>query len=174
MFKIIPQKNNIAAEINCNLNKLKIYEFKQIKLALCKYGLVYFRNQKLSSNKYLNFASKLGTLADYPRLRGLNSKYPKITVVERKVSDKGPSFGEQFHTDSIYTKKPPRFTMLLSKKVPKKGRANTDFSSQYLAYKNLPNKIKIKLKNLKATYSSKGPISATTLDRVKEKGKKKK
>jgi len=173
MFKIIPQKNNIAAEINCNLRKLKIYELKQIKLALCKFGMIYFRNQKLSSSKYLNFASKFGTLADYPRLKGLNSKYPKITVVERKASDKGPSFGEQFHTDSIYTKKPPRFTMLLSKKVPKKGKANTEFSSQYLAYENLPKNIKKKLISLKAIYSSKGPISITTEERVREKGKKK-
>ena len=67
------------------------------------------------------------------RLKGLNPRYSKITVVERKVTDKGPSFGEQFHTDSIYTKKPPRFTMLLSKLVPRKGQANTEFSSQYLA-----------------------------------------
>ena len=174
MIKIIPKKNNIAAEIDCNLNKLKNYQLKKIKLALCKFGLVYFRNQKLTSDKYLNFASKFGTLADYPRLRGLNSKYPKITVVERKASDKGLSFGEQFHTDSIYTKKPPRFTMLLSKFVPQKGKANTEFCSQYLAYKKLPIKIKNKLNKLKGVYSSKGPISITTVEREKEKGKTKK
>ena len=135
--------------------------------------MIYFRNQNLSSVNYLKFAKKLGTLADYPRLKGLSSKYSKITVVERKLSDKGPSFGEQFHTDSIYTKKPPRFTMLLSKKVPKKGRANTEFSSQYLAYNNLPKKLKNKFKNLRAIYSSEGPISATTQEREREKGKKK-
>ena len=89
----------------------------------------------------------------------------------RKSTDKGPSFGEQFHTDSIYTKKPPRFTMLLSKLVPKKGKANTEFCSQYLAYKELPNPIKRKFKNIKGKYSSEGPISVTTKERVKEKGK---
>ena len=91
--------------------------------------------------------------------------------MERKASDKGPSFGEQFHTDSSYTKKPPRFTMLLSKLVPARGIANTEFSSQYLAFKNLPIKIKKKLKNLKAVFSSEGPISVTRLDRESEKGK---
>ena len=141
MFRIIPQKNNVAAEINCDLNKLTSYELKQIKSALNNYGLVYFRKQKLSSKSYLNFAKKFGVPANYPRLKGLNSKYPKITVVERKASDKGPSFGEQFHTDSSYTKKPPRFTMLLSKLVPARGIANTEFSSQYLAFKNLPIKM---------------------------------
>ena len=171
MFRKIPQKNNVAVEINCDLNKLTSYKLKQIKSALNSYGLVYFRKQKLSSKNYLNFAKKFGVPANYPRLKGLNSKYPKITVVERKASDKGPSFGEQFHTDSSYTKKPPRFTMLLSRLVPARGIANTEFSSQYMAFKNLPINIKKKLKNLKAVFSSAGPISVTTLEREKEKGK---
>ena len=51
--------------------------------------------------------------------------------------------------------------MLLSKHVPKKGIANTEFCSQYLAYKQLPTNIKNKLKKIKATYSSEGPISIT-------------
>jgi taurine dioxygenase len=82
-------------------------------------------------------------------LKGLSKKFPQITVVQRKSIDKGPSFGEQFHTDSIYTKNPPRFTMLMSKLVPKKGKANTEFCSQYLAYKELPNSIKKNLKILR-------------------------
>jgi len=174
MIRVISKKNKIAAEVICDIKTLKNFEIKKIKFALNKFGMIYFRNQNLSSNNYLKFAKKLGVPADYPRLRGLNSKFTKITVVERKTTDKGQSFGEQFHTDSIYTKKPPRFTMLLSKFVPKKGQANTEFSSQYLAYENLPRKIKKKLKNLKAIYSSEGPISVTTKERTKEKGKQKK
>jgi len=173
MFKTIPGKKKIGAEVICDLKKIKKNHIKKIKYNLQKYGMIYFRNQNLSSSNYLKFAKKLGVLADYPRLKGLSSKFNKITVVERKARDKGPSFGEQFHTDSIYTKKPPRFTMLLSKLVPRKGQANTEFSSQYLAYKNLPHNIKKKLKNLKAIYSSEGPISVTTQERAKEKGKEK-
>ena len=170
MFKIIPKKNK-AAEIICNLNKINKNELKQIKSTLDKYGMIYFPKQKLNSRNYLNFAQKFGKPANYPRLRGLNKKYPQITVVQRKSSDKGPSFGEQFHTDSSYTKKPPRYTMLLSKLVPKKGVANTEFSSQYLAYENLTKNHKIRLDKLKGIYSSHGPISITTVEREKEKGK---
>ncbi len=138
MFKIVPGKQDIGAEICCNINKINKKEFKKIKSALQKYGMLYFRKQNLNSKNYIKFAKNFGKLAEYPRLKGLNKKYPKITVVQRKASDKGPSFGEQFHTDSIYTKQPPKFTMLLSKLVPKKGKANTEFCSQYLAYKYLP------------------------------------
>ena len=172
MLRIIPNKNNIGAEIDTNLTKLSKKDFKSITKALNKYGMVFFRRQNLSSKLYVEFAKNFGKLADYPRLKGLNKRYPQITVVQRKASDRGPSFGEQFHTDSIYTKKPPRFTMLLSKLVPKKGKANTEFCSQYYAFKNLKKSIKLKLLNLKGIYSSEGPISITTKERVKEKGKK--
>ena len=171
MFDIIPGKKDIGAEIICDLKKINKNNIKKIKSALQIYGMIYFRRQNLNSKNYIKFAKNFGKLAEYPRLKGLNKKYPKITVVQRKASDKGPSFGEQFHTDSIYTKKPPRFTMLFSKLVPKKGKANTEFCSQYLAYQNLPKIFKNKLKKYKGNYSSEGPISITTQERVREKGK---
>ena len=172
MLRIISNKNNIGAEIDTDLQKLSNENFKIITKALNKYGMIFFRRQNLSSKHYVEFAKNFGKLADYPRLKGLNKKYPQITVVQRKESDKGPSFGEQFHTDSIYTKKPPRFTMLLSKLVPRKGKANTEFCSQYYAFKDLTKSMKRKLSSLKGVYSSEGPISITTKERVKEKGKK--
>ena len=172
MIKVISNKKNIGAEIVCDLRKLSKEDLKRLKLALYKYGVIFFKKQNLTSAMYLKFAKNFGKLANYPRLKGLSKKYPQITVVQRKSSDKGPSFGEQFHTDSIYTKKPPRFTMLLSKLVPKKGVANTEFCSQYLSYKHLPKNIKKKLKFVKGIYSSEGPISITTKERVREKGKK--
>ena len=171
MLKIISKKNNTAAEIVCDLKNLKLNELKKIKTALNVFGMIYFKKQNLTSKFYLKFAKKFGKLANYPRLKGLSKKYPQITVVQRKASDKGPSFGDQFHTDSIYTKKPPRFTMLLSRIVPKKGKANTEYCSQYLAYKELPNSIKKSLAKHKGKYSSEGPISITTREREKEKGK---
>ena len=175
MIEIIPNSKKTSAEvINCNLSKLNQQELEVIRSALEKYGMIYFRNQNLSSYEYLSFAKKIGKPAKYPRLKGLNKKYPEITVVERKTSDKGPSFGEQFHTDSSYTKKPPSFTMLLSKRVPRPGKANTEFSSQYLAYKKLPKKYKYKLNKLTGIFSSNGPIAITTVERTKEKGKLKK
>ncbi len=172
MFKIIPNKKKIGAEIITNIKKLHKKDFLKIKSALSEYGMLFFRDQKLTSKTYIQFAKSFGKLANYPRLRGLSNKYPQITVVQRKSTDKGPSFGEQFHTDSIYTKKPPRFTMLFSKLVPKKGKANTEFCSQYLAFKYLPVNLKKKLKNEKCIFSSEGPISVTRLEREKEKGKK--
>ena len=172
MLKIIPNKKNIGAEVVFNIKNLSKKDLLIIKKALNEYGMLYFKKQKLSSKLYIEFAKNFGKIAKYPRLKGLSKKYPQITVVQRKITDKGPSFGEQFHTDSIYTKQPPKFTMLFSKLVPRKGKANTEFSSQYIAYKNLPKIMKKKLLKIKGIYSSEGPISVTTRERVKEKGRK--
>ena len=170
-LKIFPKKKNTAAEIVCDLTKIKKIEIKTIKKTLNEFGMIYFRKQNFTSKQYLAFSKKIGKPALYPRLKGLNKKFPHITVVQRKKKDKGPSFGEQFHTDSSYTKKPPTFTMLYSKLVPRKGLGNTEFSSQYLAYENLPKKYKTQINKLSGTFSSKGPIAITTVERVKEKGK---
>ena len=127
-YKLIinPCNKTIGAEIICNLKLLKKENIKLIKNSLNKYGMVFFRDQNLDSRSYILFAKKFGRIAKYPMLKGLNSKFPEITVVERKDIDKGPSFGEQFHTDSSYTRNPPRFTMLLARLVPTRGIGNTD------------------------------------------------
>ena len=171
MLKIIPNKKKIGAEVVFDIKNLSKKNLLIIKKALNEYGMLYFKKQKLNSKLYIEFAKQFGRIAKYPRLKGLSKKYPQITVVQRKVADKGPSFGEQFHTDSIYTKKPPKFTMLFSKLVPKRGKANTEFSSQYIAYENLSKIMKKKLHKIKGIYSSEGPISVTTKERVKEKGR---
>ena len=137
-IKVQPCKNNIGAEISCSLKTASKEEINKIKEALNGFGVVFFRNQNLDSESYIKFAKNFGPLADYPMLKGLSKEFPEITVVERKSSDTGPSFGEQFHTDSSYTENPPRYTMLLAKLVPKKGLGNTEFASQYLAYEKLP------------------------------------
>ncbi len=169
-IKVQPCKNNVGAEISFNLKTAEEKDIKKIKNALNRFGIVFFRNQNLDSKSYIKFAKNFGPLADYPMLKGLSKKFPEITVVERKASDTGPSFGEQFHTDSSYTENPPRYTMLLAKLVPEKGLGNTEFASQYLAYENLPDKYKKKIENLKGIFSSSGPISVTRIDREREKG----
>ena len=170
VMEIKPCKNNIGAEIGIDLQKISNENIQSIKKALNEYGVIFFRKQNLSPSEYIKFAKNFGELADYPMLKGLSEEFSKITVVERKPSDKGPSFGEQFHTDSSYTDNPPRFTMLMAKIVPPRGQGNTDFASQYLAYENLPENYKKKLENLKGIFSSSGPISVTRVDREKEKG----
>ena len=66
MIKIIQNKKDIGAEIICDLIKLSNLDFKKIKSALNKYGVIYFKKQNLTSGSYVKFAKKFGKLANYP------------------------------------------------------------------------------------------------------------
>jgi taurine dioxygenase len=167
-IKVTPTSNQVGAFIETDLSHVHKEAIEEIKDALADYGVIFFRKQKLDSKSYINFAKHFGVLADYPMLKGLEG-FPQITVVEKKPDEK-IMFGEGWHTDSTYTKEPPRYTMLYSIKTPEKGKGNTLFASQYLSYKNLTEEYKNKIQNLKALFSADGPISKTRANRVAEKG----
>ena len=167
-IKVIPNKNNVGALIETELSKFNDKMINEIKDLLADYGVVFFRNQNLDSKTYIQFAKEFGELADYPMLKGLEG-YPEVTVVEKKP-DEQIMFGEGWHTDSTYTKEPPRFTMLYSIKTPEKGKGNTMFASQYRSYETLDDQIKKRINGLKAVFSADGPISKTRQNRVSEKG----
>jgi len=167
-INITPNKNDVGAVIDTNLINANHDVIEEIKDALAEYGVVFFRNQNLNSDAYVKFAKNFGECADYPMLKGLDD-HPEITVVEKKPNEE-IMFGEGWHTDSTYTKEPPRFTMLYSIKTPEKGKGNTMFASQYKSYETLDEETKKKIENLKALFSADGPISKTRKNRVDEKG----
>jgi taurine dioxygenase len=167
-LEVKPFKNNVGALIETDLNSANAETINEIKEALNNFGVIFFRKQNLSSAKYIEIAKHFGACADYPMLKGLEN-FPEITVVEKKPGEK-IMFGEGWHTDSTYTKTPPKITMLYSVKTPEKGKGNTRFASQYLSYEKLENDYKDKIENLKAIFSADGPISKTRDNRTAEKG----
>ena len=44
MFKVIPNKKRIGAEIVCDIRNITNEELKKIKLALQRYGMLFFRS----------------------------------------------------------------------------------------------------------------------------------
>ena len=169
---INPDKNNVGAYIkNINLNKLDQNQINKIKDTLNQFGVIFIKGQDLDPESYQNFAKSIGQPVVYPRLKGLDEKYPFINVIERKPSDKNLSFGSSWlHQDTSYLANDrPRYTMLMGIEIPV-GQGNTIFSSGFNAYKKLPEDIKVKIKDATGIFSSAGPISVTRLEREKEMG----
>tara|TARA_B100000029_G_scaffold8311_1_gene8885 strand:- start:299 stop:1096 length:798 start_codon:yes stop_codon:yes gene_type:complete len=167
-IRIEPFKKGIGASITCDLKSVKTDEIEKTKEALNNYGFVCFRNQNLDPGEYLEFAKLLGKIKDYPMLKDLDG-YKGITVVERKVEDKGKSYGEGWHTDSSYLSKTPRYTCLMGK-IVEKDQGQTLFASQFASYEALDQKTKKKIEDLVGIFSSAGPISETRLERESERG----
>ena len=171
-LSITPGTNNVGAYINDidlkNLDQNKTHEIKNI---LNQFGVIFIKEQNLDPNSYQSFAKSIGQPVVYPRLKGLDEKYPFINVIERKPDDKNLSFGSSWlHQDTSYLAEDrPRYTMLMGIEIPH-GQGNTIFSSGFNAYEKLPSEIKNKIINATGVFSSAGPISITRLEREKEMG----
>ena len=63
-IKVTPNKNNVGAIIEANLSNFNQEIIEEIKDALAEYGAVFFRNQKLDSQTYIDFAKAFGKLAE--------------------------------------------------------------------------------------------------------------
>ena len=161
--------NEVGCFIYTNLKNVKKNQINEIKKLLNKYGVLFFKNQSLSPEEYINFSSNFGTPAKYPMLKP-HKDFKDIYVIERKKTDTGKSFGEGPHTDSSYLESPPRFTFLQAVEVPEEGKGNTLFYNQFLAYEALPEEIKQKIENLKGIFSSQGKIAQTRELRMADHG----
>ena len=164
-----PTNNKVGCFIYTNLQEVKENDILEIKKLLNKYGVLFFKNQSLSPEQYINFSSNFGVPAKYPMLKPHND-FKDIYVIERKKTDTGKSFGEGPHTDSSYLANPPRFTFLQAIDVPEEGKGNTLFYNQFLAYEALPKEIKQKIENLKGVFSSQGKIAQTRKLRMADHG----
>jgi taurine dioxygenase len=171
-LSITPGANNVGAYINnINLKDIDQNQAEEIKETLNNFGVIFIKKQNLDPESYQSFAKTIGQPVVYPRLKGLDEKYPFINVIERKPDDKNLSFGSSWlHQDTSYLANDrPRYTMLMGIEIPV-GQGNTIFSSGFNAYEKLPEEIKEKIKNATGVFSSAGPIAITRLEREKEMG----
>jgi len=139
-ISINPDENNVGAYIeNVNIKKLDQSQTNKIKDTLDQLGVIFIKDQNLDPESYQNFAKSIGQPVVYPRLKGLDEKYPFINVIERKPDDKNLSFGSSWlHQDTSYLAiDRPRYTMLMGIEIPI-GQGNTIFSSGFNAYEKLP------------------------------------
>ena len=171
-ISLTPGTNNVGAYINSiNLKNLDQNQINEIKNTLNRFGVIFIKKQNLDPESYQKFAKSIGKPVIYPRLKGLDKKFPFINVIERKPDDKNLSFGSSWlHQDTSYLADDrPRYTMLMGKEIPI-GQGNTIFSSGFNAYEKLPNEIKNKIKDATGIFSSAGPIAITRLEREKQMG----
>ena len=139
-LSITPGTNNVGAYINdVDLKNLDQSKTNEIKDTLNQFGVIFIKKQNLDPESYQNFAKNIGQPVVYPRLKGLDEKFPFINVIERKPSDKNLSFGSSWlHQDTSYLGDDrPRYTMLMGIEIPT-GQGNTIFSSGFNAYEKLP------------------------------------
>ena len=118
---------NIAKPINRKT-------FTEIYEAWLAYQVLFFRDQKLTSDQYLKFAKKWGGIHVHPFVKGLR-RYPEILEVKKTETDTY-TFGNRWHTDQMFAPRPAKATLLYAKETPTVG-GDTLYANMYDAYEAL-------------------------------------
>jgi len=162
---------SLGAEIHgVDLRSLDEDMVKQIRQAFLDHKVVFFREQDLTPQEFLDFASKLGQPIEYPFIKGIDG-FPQIIQV-LKQEHETINFGGVWHADTTYLEQPPMGTILLAREVPPFG-GDTLFANQAAAYDGLSDGLKATLSTLHGiSSSSKADASKTREDRIKDSGTK--
>ena len=140
----------------------------EIRRAFLDHLAIFFRDQKLTPQEQLAFASRFGEPMEYPQLRGL-PEAPMITPVV-KLEHERVNFGGVWHSDTTYLTRPPMASMLYAVELPPYG-GDTIFANQYLAYETLSDGLRRTLDDLVGVNTSaKADASKTREERLRSAG----
>lgn len=142
-----------AEVINFDLNYLNNKNFEEINNLLLEHKVVFFRNQSLTLEKFIEIASMFGPVEEHAYVKGIE-KYPQITRIIKAANEKN-QWGEGWHSDVSYDLTPSKVIMLKSLKIPPIG-GDTVFSNMELALETLDEDIKKIIQNKRAIHTSNG------------------
>jgi taurine dioxygenase len=154
---VTPLSPHVGAEIgNIDLTRpLAPEQVGELKDALARHGVIFFRDQAIDLAMHRRFALYFGELHVHVGGEGTASKpdeqYPEARRQHFDANSKRVS-GEVWHTDQSCAAVPPMASILHQRIIPPDGGGDTLFASMYAAYEALSLRMKALLKGLTATH----------------------
>jgi len=136
--------------------KIETDFFTTLHSAFLKFGILVFRDQRISPDQLVVFSKLWGKTKKHILVQYLKSGYPELLLISNKTGPDGKPLGIEdagryWHTDVSYEKKPPLASLLYALEVPKFG-GDTLFASQYRSYDLIPDELKERLRSLDALH----------------------
>jgi taurine dioxygenase len=125
-----------------------------IRAALLRHHVIFFRDQHLTSGQHLAFGRRFGELQVHDFVEGMADNDEILEV--RKEDYETRNFGGGWHTDVSYLERPALGSVLYAREVPEYG-GDTMFANQHLAYEALSDGMKRMLESLTAVHSARRP-----------------
>jgi taurine dioxygenase len=122
---------------------------REVRAALNKFGVLFFRGQTLTPVQHAAFAESFGTLA---RPRTPMKDHPFVAEV-RKEPEATRNIGGNWHTDEAYEPTPDLGSVLVARELPNTGGGDTLFAGMYAAYDGLSAGLKQTLEGLRAVHA---------------------
>ena len=161
LIKTVPLASAMGAEIRgVDLRKVSDPQLEQVKSALWRYKMIYFRDQNLTLEDQENLTLRFGEFGTDAYTKG-SPGHPNVQKLVKEASTKVDRvFGEGWHTDSPFLKQPPSVTMLYGRDVPPYG-GDTWWCNTEVAYEFLSNGMKKLLEGLRVHMTAREAIRLT-------------
>jgi taurine dioxygenase len=125
-------------------------QFQEIRDALLRHVVIFFRDQKLTPEAHKAFGRRFGKLHIHPAAPSLDG-HPEILVIKADENSKRVA-GEVWHSDVSCDPEPPMGSILYMHQTPSNGGGDTMFANMYIAYETLSEPIKRLLEGLTAVH----------------------
>lgn len=123
--------------------------FAEIKAALLKHRVLFFRGQDITRAEHVAFARCFGPLEDHPVV-GSDPEHPGLVLIYR--SDNPHSFENTYHCDGLWRPNPAMGAVLRCIECPEIG-GDTIWVNMVKAYEELPDYVKAQIADLRAKAS---------------------
>jgi taurine dioxygenase len=121
---------------------------REIREALVRHQVLFFRNQDISPAQHRDFAARFGDLHTHP-IYPQHPEASQILVLDTDVVDVKDN--AIWHTDVTFSATPPLGAVLVARQLPENG-GDTLWASSFAAYDALSDRLKILLDGLTATH----------------------
>jgi taurine dioxygenase len=159
---VVPATAVLGAEIRgVDLGRLDDRAFRRIEDAFNQYGVIYFRDQRITVEQQIAFARRFGEVEINVNTQACLPGHPEVLLVSN-IKENGryiglSDAGTTWHADMSSYKCPPRCSILYSREIPVApdgtAQGDTVFASAAAAYDALPPEMKKRLEGRRSTHS---------------------
>lgn len=135
-----------------DLRALSDDAFEELRALFAHHGLLFIRDQQLSEGDHIAFAERFGTI-NVNRFFTRHEAFPQIALVEKRPGQR-LNVGGGWHTDHSYDVEPALGSVLVARQLPSRG-GDTWFVNTADAFDRLPERLKRKLRGMRARHSAK-------------------
>ena len=130
----VPLAAAMGAEIRgADMSNLNDAQFAEIRDALFRHKMIYFRDQTISHADQEAFSLRFGPFAEDAYTKGVPRHVNVQPLIKDADTRTGMVFGSGWHTDSPFLENPPAISMLYGVDIPPFG-GDTIWANAVLAY----------------------------------------
>jgi alpha-ketoglutarate-dependent taurine dioxygenase len=127
-------------------------QFAEIRHALFRHKMIYFRGQKLTHAEQEQFSLRFGPFAVDADTQGVPGHRDVHALIKEADAPSTMAFGAGWQTDSPFLPEPPSITILRSIQVPPFG-GDTLWANSALAYRMLSSAYRRMIQDLRVQFS---------------------